>query len=191
MPTTANKVQFGLDMCYFAPLSVAAGVYTHSTPVAAPGAIEFEAAPEGGIEPFEADNGNFLMIDRSTGYKLKLKMVLLTEAIRAVIMPTLEDTKFVAFEKNGATYPRFAVLGQTKGDQQNIRFAFYDCILAERPTITHKSTKVGEPDTVELNMYAFPRSDNGHVMAATQSDTDATVYSGWFTTVQQYVAAQG
>lgn len=191
MPTTANKYRFGLDSCYFAPLTVAAGVYTHSTPVAAPGAIEMEASPEGGIEPFEADNGNYLMIDRNQGYKIKLKMVHLTEAVKAVILPDTEDTKFVSFEKAAATYPRFALLGQTQGDQQDVRFVFYDCVLSERPTMTAKSSKNGEPDTVELNLHAFPRTDNGYIKAVTQSDTDATVYSGWFTTVQSYVAAQG
>ena len=184
----ANKYRFGLDSCYVAPLSVASGVYTHSTPVAAPGSIEMEAAPEGAIEPYEADNTNYIMIDRNQGYKIKLKMVHLTEAVKAVILPDTEDSKMVSFEKAGVAYPRFALLGQTQGDQQDVRFVFYDCILSERPTITAKSSKNGEPDTVELNMFAFPRTDNGYIKAVTQSDTDSTVYTNWFTTVQTFVA---
>ena len=188
MPATANKYRFGLDSCYVAALTVSSGTYTYSAPVAAPGAIEFEAAPEGGVEPFEADNGNYLMINRNQGYKIKLKMVHLTEAVAAVILPDAADSKMVSFEKAGAIYPKFALLGQAQGDQQDVRFVYYDCILSERPTVTAKSSKNGEPDTVELNILCTPRTDNGYVRAVTKSDTDSTVYSGWFTTVQNYVA---
>lgn len=184
----ANTYKFGLDSCYVAPLSVSGDVYTYSVPVAAPGAIEFEATGEGGNEPFEADNGNFVMIDKNAGYKIKLKMVHLTETVAAVISPDTSDSKGVVFEKAGVNYPRFALLGQAKGNVHNVRFTYFDCVLASRPTVVHKSTKVGEPDTVDLELLCTPRSDNRYTRAYTKADTDATVYSGWFTTVQQYVS---
>ena len=58
MPSTNNKVKFGLKNCHYAKatLDPDTNAVTFGTPVAIPGAVNLSLDPEGDTEPFYADD---------------------------------------------------------------------------------------------------------------------------------------
>ena len=58
MPSTNNKVKFGLKNCHYAKatLDPDTNAVTFGMPVAIPGAVNLSLDPEGDTEPFYADD---------------------------------------------------------------------------------------------------------------------------------------
>ena len=100
-----------------------------------------------------------------------------------------EDAKKVAAEYSGQVYKQFALLAQFEGDAHNRRIALYDCVVTARPEIAAKTGKTKTPDTIKVKFAARPRASDNLVQMYTKSDTDPTVYSSWFTAVQEPAAA--
>ncbi len=67
MPSTTNKVKFGLKNCHYAKatLDPDTNTVTFGTPVAIPGAVNLSMDPEGDNEPFYADDMVYYMTELS------------------------------------------------------------------------------------------------------------------------------
>ena len=120
------------------------------------GSTALTLSPKGNIEPFEADNRDYAMIDKSEGYDGELETAYIPAAIAAAILAITEDTKKVAEEYSGRVYPQFALLAQFQGDAHNRRIALYDCVITARPEIASKTgkTKTREFGEVSGTLYA-------------------------------------
>ena len=185
---TTNKVTYGLSQCAVAPVTYPLGVYTAGTIVPIPGAVEFKATPKGDITAYEGDNSDYVVVDKSEGYDCEAKFYDIPEAVVKTYFGMTEDTKKVAAEYTGATIPAFAFLGQINGDGHNRKFTMMDCVMNKRISVETKTSKGKEPNIVTINFTARPRTSDQLVRLYTKSDTDATVYGAWFTTVQDFVA---
>lgn len=183
-----NKYRYGVSRVAVAPVTVTAGEYTYGAIVEWPGATALTLAPKGNIEPFEADNRDYAMIDKSEGYDGELETAFIPAAIASAILAIQEDGKKVAAEYSGQVYAQFALLAQFQGDAYHRRIALYDCVVTARPEIAAKTAKGKTPDTVKVKFAARPRTSDDLVQMYTKSDTDATVYNAWFTAVQEPVA---
>lgn len=189
MALAANKVVYGLSRCAVAPITITAGVYSYGTLVSIPGAVEFKATPKGDVMAYEGDNSDYVVVDKSEGYDCEAKFYDVPEAVVLLYFGITEDSKKVGAEYAGATYEDFAFLGQINGDGHNRKFTMMDCVLSKRPTVETKTSKGKEPNVVTVNFSARPRTSDQLVRLYTKSDTDATVYANWFTTVQDFVPA--
>ena len=69
MPSTNNKVKFGLKNCHYAKatLDPDTNAVTFGTPVAIPGAVNLSLDPEGDTEPFYADDMVYYGLLRRSG----------------------------------------------------------------------------------------------------------------------------
>ena len=152
-----NKYKYGLSRCAISLLTEPLGVLTYATPILIPGAVTMTATPKGDAEPFEADNVDYVGIDKSEGYEVEAEFVDLPEAVEEALFGLTEDSKKVGVEKTGISFPRFAFLGQIQGDAYNRRFAFMDCIVTARPEISQKTSKAKEPSTTKIKFKARPR----------------------------------
>ena len=183
-----NKIRYGVSRMAIAPVTITDGVYSYAAPIAWPGATALTLSPKGNVEPFEADNRDLVMIDKSEGYDGELETAYIPVAIATAILAMREDSKKVAMEYSGQVYSQFALLAQFQGDAHNRRIALYDCVVTARPEIAAKTAKSKTPDTTKVKFAARPRASDNLVQMYTKSDTDATVVTNWFTTVQEPVA---
>ena len=183
-----NKYKYGISHLAVAPVTIVDGAYIYGALTSWPGAVALTLSPKGNIEPFEADNRDYVVIDKSEGYDCEVETAYLPDEIAALILALTEDSKKVATEYAGMIYPQFALLGQFQGDAHNRRFALMDCVVSARPEIAAKTAKSGTPETVKVKFAARPRITDNLVKMHTKSTTDATVYSNWFTAVQEPAA---
>ncbi len=184
----ANKYKYGVSNLAIAPVTIADGVYSYGAILLWPGAVALTLSPKGNVEPFEADNRDYVVIDKSEGYDGEVETAYLPDEIADTILAMTEDSKSVAAEYAGKIYPQFALLGQFQGDAHNRRFALMDCVVSARPEIAAKTAKSGTPETVKVKFSARPRITDNLVKVHTRSTTDATVYNNWFTAVQEPAA---
>ena len=184
-----NKYRYGVSRLAIAPVTITDGVYSYGALVNWPGAVALTLSPKGNVEPFEADNTDYAMIDKSEGYDGEVETAYIPALIAAAILAIQEDAKKVAAEYSGQVYKQFALLAQFQGDAHNRRIALYDCVVTARPEIAAKTGKTKTPDTIKVKFAARPRASDDLVQMYTKSDTDATVYAKWFTAVQEPAAA--
>ena len=183
-----NKYRYGISRAAIAPITITDGAYSYGAPVNWPGAVALTLSPKGAIEPFEADNTDYAMIDKSEGYEGEIETAYIPAAIEAAILAMQEDSKKVAAEYSGQVYAQFAFLAQFEGDAHNRRIALYDCVVTARPEIAAKTGKSKTPDTTKVKFAARPRTSDNLVKRHTKADTDTTPYNNWFTAVQEPVA---
>ena len=77
MPSTNNKVKFGLKNCHYAKatLDPDTNAVTFGTPVAIPGAVNLSLDPEGDTEPFYADDMVYYTTVANNGYSGDLEIM--------------------------------------------------------------------------------------------------------------------
>lgn len=97
MPSTTNKVKFGLKNCHYAKatLDPDTNEVTFATPVAIPGAVNLSLDPEGDTEPFYADDMVYYTTVANNGYSGDLEIALIPESFRKDILKETEDTNGV------------------------------------------------------------------------------------------------
>lgn len=186
-----NKVNWGLCRLGVAPLTVdpTTGAYTYAAIIMMPGAVNMAAAAKGEVQSFEADNVEYYTTANNDGYDIELEVANIPDEIMDKIVGMVEDTNHLELEYGGVEYPHFALLGQFEGDKHKKRFAFYDCVVAERPEFAGETSKAKAPKTRKMKISARPRLIDDLVKSSTRGTTSETVYNAWFTTVQVPVLA--
>ena len=83
MPSTNNKVKFGLKNCHYAKatLDPDTNAVTFATPVAIPGAVNLSLDPEGDTEPFYADDMVYYTTVANNGYSGDLEIALIPDSL--------------------------------------------------------------------------------------------------------------
>ena len=97
MPSTNNKVKFGLKNCHYAKatLDPETNEVTFATPVAIPGAVNLSLDPEGDTEPFYADDMVYYTTVANNGYSGDLEIALIPDSFRKDILKETEDPQGV------------------------------------------------------------------------------------------------
>ncbi len=123
MPSTTNKVKFGLKNCHYAKatLDPDTNTVTFDTPVAIPGAVNLSMDPEGDNEPFYADDMVYYMTSANNGYSGDLEIALLPDTFRKDILKETEDANGVLVEDATVETECFALLFEFSGDKKKIR----------------------------------------------------------------------
>ncbi len=105
MPSTNNKVKFGLKNCHYAKatLDPDTNAVTFGTPVAIPGAVNLSLDPEGDTEPFYADDMVYYTTVANNGYSGDLEIALIPDSFRKDILKETEDTNGVLVEDSTVT----------------------------------------------------------------------------------------
>lgn len=179
-----NKVKFGLKKCYYSVITVTSGVFSYATPVAIPGAVSLTAAKAGDSAVYEADDVDFWVVS-SQQYDITLEAAKLPESFYTDVLCFEADAKNVVWEK-GAECKRIALLFEVTGDQNNPRYAFLNC-MPTPPDVEAETSKARTPKNTTIKMTASA-DPNGRSLAQSKSDTDATTYGAWFTSVISYAA---
>lgn len=183
-----NKVKYGLKNVYAAKLTetIAEGVttYSYATPQPIPGAVNLSLDAEGESNPFYADNIVYFRSTTNQGYSGDLEIAIVPEWFREEILQEIKDTNNVFVENTNVGAPvHFALLFEFEGDEKAIRHVLYNCSVSARPSVASQTKEAGvDPVTETLAISADPRGD-GLVKARSASDTDSTVYAGWYSAV--------
>lgn len=181
MSSTANKVKYGLQKCYYAIFTEADGTY--GTPVALPGAVSLSLEQQGETTPFRADNIDYWTSVSNNGYEGDLELALIPDSFLTDVMGEATDaTTGLQYELADAKPKAFALLFQFEGDQHATRHVMYNC-KASRPSVGSQTTPDGaiEPQTETISLKASARPTDNIVKAkAKESDT---CYATFFTTV--------
>ena len=89
MPTTPNKVKFGLSKAYYAIFDETAGTY--GTPVALPGAVSLSLEQQGETSTFRADNIDYWTSVSNNGYEGDLELALIPDSFLTDVMGEATD----------------------------------------------------------------------------------------------------
>lgn len=192
MPSTDNKIKYGIKNVYYAVATIAAnGSATYSTPVALKGAVSLSMEPQGDTNKFYADNIAYYTSVANNGYEGDLELALIPDQFLTDILGMTKNSDNVIYEDAGADPAHFALLFQFEGDQKATRHVLYNCTAA-RPTAAGNTKEDSiEPATESITITAttiYVESLDADIpKAKTTIDTSDTLYNGWFTTV--YVPA--
>lgn len=184
---SANKVKFGLSNCYIAPLTVdSSGVYSYSTPIPVPGAVNLSLSAEGDTNDFFADNVKYFSSTANQGYSGDLEIAMIPDAIRTAILNEVVDSNGAYIEDASKLPNPFAFGFQIDGDKKNRRFWYYNCSLT-RPANNGATTEASiTPQTDTLTISAMPRLSDKKVRAMLElSETNTAVYNSFFNNVYE------
>lgn len=194
MPSTPNKIKYGLCNCYYAIATIDAetGEATYGTPVALPGAVNLSMEPQGENSPFYADNIVYWVTSANQGYEGDLEIAIIPESFKTAVLGYLTDGKGVLFENAEANAVHFAFLFQFEGDQKATRHVLYNCTVTRPTQAGATKTDTTEPQTETLTLTATTIKNailnKNVVKAESAADTDSTTYEGWFSAVYQGTA---
>lgn len=191
---TANKVKYGLKNMHYALLTLADdGTGTFGTPVKVPGAVSLTLDAQGDVTNFRADNIDYYVTHKNSGYDGTLEMALIPDKFREEVLKEVKDTNGVYVEDANPVTQPFALLFQFEGDQSETLHVVYNC-TAGRPSVSSNTTERNavEPVTESMPLTASTihnaALNKDIVKARTGADTAAATKSGWFEAVYQPTA---
>ncbi|WP_419877726.1 major tail protein [Brevibacillus centrosporus] len=190
-----NKVTFGLEKVHIAFFDESAqGQPAWKAPIAIPGAVRWTPEAQGETSTFYADNTAYFVVSSNNGYTGELEMTLVPDAVLAEMLGWEIDDNGALIEISDAIPKKFALLGQIQGDQKNRRFVYYDC-QANRPAKERKTKGESiEVATDVMNLVVSPIEIDGKKIVKGDlelSDTNATAYNSFFTTIYKPVFGGG
>ena len=185
-----NKVKYGLENVYYAPLERTQGgngkvTVNYGTPKKLNGTVELSLEPQGESEAFYADNIAYYNVDSNLGYEGTLTLALITDEFKKEIMGYVEDKNRVLFENKDATFKPFALMFEFKGDTKKTRHVLYNVNTSRGKVAGKTVADKTEVETEELSLKATPCEETGMVKASCYEGTEQ--YNSWFSTVYKYV----
>ena len=116
MPTTNNKVKFGIKNCFYAVATIADnGSATYANPVALKGAVSLSLEAQGDNSPFYADDITYYMAAINSGYQGDLELALIPDSFKTDVLGYATDANGVLYEDADA---------EAKGSSATIRSSF-------------------------------------------------------------------
>jgi len=185
----ANKIKYGLDQLYFAPITAfdATGAPTYGTPVRIPGAVSISLDPQGDSTPFHADNIVYFVGSANNGYEGDLEVARIPDAFKTAILGFITDGNGAMIEDADAESKHFALLFQFKGDEKATRHVMFNCVATRTNVASSTKTDTVDPQTESITITATSCYNAALgkeiVKAETNSETQATAYNAWFESV--------
>ena len=151
----ANKITFGLDQLYYAPVSTwTDGVPTYSPPVAIPGAVSISLSNEGDITKFKADNIDYWVGEANNGYSGSFEVADLPQSFYTDILGAKSDSNVVIYEDQESQSTHFALLFQFNGDEKAVRHVLYNCVATRPDVASQTKGDTIEPNTMTVDVQA-------------------------------------
>lgn len=187
-----NKYHYDVKNCkYFKGTRAADGSITfEGAAVDLPGLMSFESSIEGDVQKIRADGIDYLVIAAPTGASLTLNFVMIPDQLKLDCLCEVEDDatgiRYLDTSKEPAP---FALVGEFKGDAENIRWIYYNCVGSVPGISGDNKENVKNPDTESLTVKAssLPITIGTQTVdvlrgGVTKTQNEAT-YNAWFTKV--------
>lgn len=188
----ANKWHYDVKNCYYCVgTRNDDGTITFSgTPVREPGLMSMDLAPQGEVGKIRADSIDYIIFASNNGYDGDLNFVKISDHFRQdVLNEQIDETTGIQYEDADADPVPIALMGEFKGDEENIRWIFYNC-AASRPNIAgDNKEKQKEPDTEKLHVQASPlpvtigNQEVNVVRGGITPTMNSATYNAWFSQV--------
>jgi len=182
MSAGKKKVIFGLEKVHVAFRDTSGYV----APVAIPGAVNLALNAEGDSSTFYADNIPYFTLTSNNGYTGDLEMALIPDDILAKMLGWEVDNNGMLVEVADGIQKEFALLFEVKGNVNNKRYVYYNC-LAARPTEEHGTkTESITPTTQTLSVTITPIEIGGKMVVKgglELSASNGAVYNSWYDAV--------
>ena len=189
MPTTNNKVKFGIKNCFYAVATIADdGSATYATPVALKGAVSLSLEAQGENSPFYADDIVYYTSSANSGYQGDLELALVPDSFKTDVLGYGTDTNGILYEDADAELKQFALIFEFSGDKHATRHVMYNCTATRPATGSTTKTESTEPQTESMTITAAPiynASLDKNIVKASCTPDQTTQYSAWNTTVYQ------
>ena len=192
MPTTNNKVKFGIKNCFYAVATIADdGSATYATPVALKGAVSLSLEAQGDTSPFYADDIVYYTSAANSGYQGDLELALVPDAFKTDVLGYGTDANGVLYEDADAEAKQFALIFEFSGDQHATRHVMYNCTATRPATGSSTVTETKEPQTESMTITAtsiYNASLDKNIVKASCTPDQTTQYNAWNTAVYQAAA---
>ncbi len=192
MPTTNNKVKFGIKNCFYAVATIADnGSATYANPVALKGAVSLSLEAQGENSPFYADDIVFYISSANSGYQGDLELALVPDSFKTDVLGYGTDANGILYEDADAEVKHFALIFEFSGDKHATRHVMYNCTATRPATGSTTKTESTEPQTESMTITAAPIYNaalDKNIVKASCTPDQATQYSAWNTTVYQAAA---
>lgn len=189
----SNKVKYGLKNVHYAVATIDAtnNTATYETPVAWPGAVNFNASANDSNTTFRADNIDYWVGNANNGYEGDFESALIPDSFKKDVLGYIEDGNGVLVEDANAPTKHFALMFQFEGDENATRHVLYNC-TATRPAVAGATTaETIEPQTETATIRAIAIHNaalDKDVVKASCTPAQATQYGAWFESVYQATA---
>lgn len=189
----ANKYHFDVKNCYYCPGERNAdGTITFDKEKIRhePGLRSIEFAPNGETTKIRADGIDYIVASSNNGYDITATFVQISDQLKVDLLGEVKDESTgIQYEDADAIPAPFALMGEFKGDKENIRWIFYSCTAARHQQTGDNKDNMKEPDEEQLSITAspLPVTINGvekNIVrgGVKKSDKEAT-WTAWFTKV--------
>ena len=189
MPTTNNKVKFGIKNCFYAVATIADnGSATYANPVALKGAVSLSLEAQGENSPFYADDIVYYISSANSGYQGDRELALVPDSFKTDVLGYGTDTNNILYEDADAEVKHFALIFEFSGDKHATRHVMYNCTATRPATGSTTKTESTEPQTESMTITAAPiynASLDKNIVKASCTPDQTTQYSAWNTTVYQ------
>ena len=193
MPQTQNKYRYDVKNCYYCPgTRNADGTVTFDTSRIRqePGLMSIDMQAQGEISKTRADGIDYIIIASNNGYNGTLNFVKISDEFRRdCLAETADITTGIQYEDADATPDPFALMGEFKGDQEGIRWIYYNCTASRPNQAGDNKDNMREPDTESIPVQASPLpvtidgTERNIVRGGVTKSSNAATYNQWFTKV--------
>lgn len=193
MPQAQNKYRYDVKNCYYCPgTRNADGTVTFDTSRIRqePGLMSIDMQAQGEISKTRADGIDYIIIASNNGYNGTLNFVKISDEFRRdCLAETADITTGIQYEDADATPDPFALMGEFKGDQEGIRWIYYNCTASRPNQAGDNKDNMREPDTESIPVQASPLpvtidgTEKNIVRGGVTKSSNAATYNQWFTKV--------
>lgn len=193
MPQAQNKYRYDVKNCYYCPgTRNADGTVTFDTSRIRqePGLMSIDMQAQGEISKTRADGIDYIIIASNNGYNGTLNFVKISDEFRRdCLAETADITTGIQYEDADATPDPFALMGEFKGDQEGIRWIYYNCTASRPNQAGDNKDNMREPDTESISVQASPLpvtidgTERNIVRGGVTKSSNAATYNQWFTKV--------
>ena len=122
-----------------------------------PGLMSIDLGAEGDTGKIRADGIDYIVIVSNNGYSGSGNFVKVSEEFRQDCLgEKIDEATGIQYEDSDAEPSPFALMGEFKGDQEGIRWIFYNCVASRPKHAGDNKDNQKEPDTEELSITASP-----------------------------------
>lgn len=188
-----NIYHYDVKNCYYIPgTQNADGTITFDTSKVRQekGLMSMEMQAQGEVNKIRADGIDYIVYASNNGYTGTLNFVQISDDFKRDNLAEKQDiTTGIQYEDADSTPTPFALMGEFKGDNEGIRWIFYNC-TASRPNIAgDNKDNQKEPDTESLSVTVAPLpvtiggKEINLVKGGITKSVNAETYNKWFTKV--------